>query len=114
MATVRRESNEARLGAARPEPREILHDDAELRVIRRRGRSAFTLVTFASLTDRPDGRWFWGRGMVERLDLDAVGFIAKRESWYPPAVVARAAPAVRAVLRPVAVGYGSAWAATRR
>jgi tetratricopeptide (TPR) repeat protein len=44
--------------------------------------------------------------MVERLDLDAVGFIAKRESWYPPAVVARAAPAARAVLRPVAVGYG--------
>jgi len=86
--------------------REVIYEDDEILVLHRPGASAFTVVTFAALTHRPQGDWIWAGPPIEKLDLDAVGFIGKRENWYPAASMRAAAPAVRALLRPQAVGYG--------
>lgn len=84
----------------------ILYDDDELRVVHRRGSSHFTLATFPGLGVWARARHMWAEEPVEKLDLEAVGFLCKRANWYPAASVERAAPAVRSVLRPVAIGYG--------
>ncbi|MEO3472302.1 tetratricopeptide repeat protein [Roseomonas sp. CAU 1739] len=84
----------------------ILFEDPELRVVHRPGGSDFTLVTFSDLTYSGSGTDFWGREVVETLDLDAVGFVAKRQNWFPEASVEAAADAVRAVLKPRSLAYG--------
>lgn len=90
-----------------PEPAEpsILYEDQEIVVIHRpvAGPADVTLITFADLTFRPDGAAVWAQEPATRLGLPVVGFVAKRENWFPAASVARAAPAVRAV-----VGQGPA------
>ena len=47
-----------------------------------------------------------GEEAAAKLGLDAVGFVAKRENWFPRASVEAAAAAVRAALKPRAVAYG--------
>lgn len=84
----------------------VLHEDAEIQVLHRPGRSDFTLVTFGDLTLRPGKGQFWGRDVAERLDLDCVGIVAKRENWYPLSALEAAAPAIRAALKPRSLGYG--------
>ncbi|MBR0680041.1 hypothetical protein GXW74_06045 [Roseomonas eburnea] len=84
----------------------VLYDDDHLRVVHRRGSSHFTLATFPGLGVWARARHMWAEGPVEKLDLEAVGFVCKRGNWYPMESVERAAPAVRRVLRPVSVGYG--------
>ena len=83
----------------------VLFEDAEIVVIHRPataapqdGAAPLTLVTFADLTFRPDGGAVWAQEPAARLGLPVVGFVAKRENWFPASSVARAAPAVRAVL----------------
>lgn len=84
----------------------ILFEDREVLVLHLPGASDHSLVTFADLTFRPRGEAFWGREAAERLGLDTIGFVAKRENWYPAASVAAAAAAVRAALKPRSVAYG--------
>ncbi|WP_120006184.1 tetratricopeptide repeat protein [Teichococcus vastitatis] len=67
---------------------------------------AATLVTFSDLTFRPNGTQIWGQEVVSKLGLNAIGFVAKRENWFPAASVAAAAPAVRAAIPGPAVTYG--------
>ncbi|MBR0679990.1 tetratricopeptide repeat protein [Roseomonas eburnea] len=89
-----------------PAKTRVLFEDREILVLHRPGASDWTLVTFADLTFRPSGAAFWARGAAEKLDLDAIGFVAKRENWYPAASVERAAPAVHAALKPRSIAYG--------
>lgn len=84
----------------------ILFEDHEILVLHRPGASGHTLVTFSDLTFRPAGDAFWGREAAERLDLDAIGFVAKRENWFPVASVEAAAPVVRGALKARSIGYG--------
>lgn len=84
----------------------VLFEDREILVLHRPGASDWTLATFADLTFRPAGTAFWAHGVAEKLGLDAIGFVAKRENWYPAASVERAAPAVRAALKPRSIAYG--------
>ncbi len=84
----------------------ILFQDREIVVVHRPGASSHTLVTFADLTFRPTGTSFWGEDAAAKLDLDAIGFVARRENWYPVASVEAALPAVRAALKPQSVAYG--------
>ncbi|MBR0673601.1 tetratricopeptide repeat protein [Neoroseomonas soli] len=89
-----------------PPTSSVLFEDREILVLHRPGRSDHTLVTFADLTFRPAGHAFWGREAAEKLDLDTIGFVAKRENWFPVASVEAAAPAVRKALKPRSIGYG--------
>ncbi|WBV43931.1 lipopolysaccharide assembly protein LapB [Pseudoroseomonas cervicalis] len=88
----------------------ILYEDEHLLVIYRPAAAppadAPTLVTFADLTFRPRGHAIWGQEPADKLGIDAIGFVAKAENWYPTASVAAAAPAVQAALRGPAIAYG--------
>lgn len=84
----------------------VIHEDEHILVVHRPGSSAFTLVTFGGMFQRPSGTRIWAGRPVEALDLDAIGFLAKAPNWYPAVAVGSAAPDVRRVLRHPAVGYG--------
>jgi hypothetical protein len=87
-------------------PSRIIFEDEEIRVIHRPGSTGYSLVTFAALTHRPQGTWIWAGPPIEKLDIEAVGIVAKRENWYPAASMRAAAPVVRPLLRTRALGYG--------
>lgn len=87
-------------------PSRIVFEDEEIRVVHRPGSTDYSLVTFAAVAHRPHGAWIWAGPPIEKLDIEAVGIVAKRESWYPAASMRAAAPVVRGLLRPRAVGYG--------
>lgn len=91
----------------------ILYEDSEIVVIHRPappgadGALPLVLVTFADLTFRPDGNAVWGQEPAEKLGLGVVGFVAKRENWYPAASVRAAAEAVRGAIGGApALSYG--------
>ncbi|MFZ6763402.1 tetratricopeptide repeat protein [Pseudoroseomonas sp. WGS1072] len=87
-----------------------LYEDEHLVVIHRPGAgeaaAALTLVTFADLTFRPNGDKVWGQEVAGKLGCNTIGFVARRENWFPAASVAAAAPAVRAALRGRVATYG--------
>lgn len=84
----------------------IIFEDEEILVLYRSGASDFSLVTFAAVGHAPDRDWFWGEPLARKLDLETIGFVAKRPNWYPVASMARIAPLVRAALKPLSLGYG--------
>ncbi len=84
----------------------VIFEDDEVRVVHRPGATDYTLLTFAALAHRPKGTWIWADRPVEKLDIEAIGVVGKRENWYPAASMLAAAPTIRALLRPVAIGYG--------
>ncbi|MEO3473177.1 hypothetical protein AAFN86_15010 [Roseomonas sp. CAU 1739] len=84
----------------------VVFEDDEIQLVHRPGGSDFTLVTFAALTHRPDGTWIWAQEPIAKLDLEAIGFVAKRENWYPAASMQAAAETMRRLLKPRAIGYG--------
>jgi tetratricopeptide (TPR) repeat protein len=90
-----------------PRPRRrVLYSDREILVVHQPGPSDHSLVTFSELTYRPRRDAFWGDDAAAKLELDAIGFVARRENWFPRASVDAAAAAVRAALKPRAVAYG--------
>lgn len=67
----------------------VLFDDPGLQVVYLEGSSDALVVTFSSLgMFKPgggsvcDGKTFWGRQFVEKTDLSAIGFVAKRPHWF--------------------------------
>lgn len=84
----------------------IVFEDEEIRVVHRPGGTPYSLLTFAALAHRPNDTWIWAGPPVDKLGIEALGVIARRENWYPAASMQAAAPAIRALLRPRAIGYG--------
>ncbi|MDQ1078308.1 hypothetical protein [Pseudoroseomonas cervicalis] len=87
-------------------PPAVVYEDDEIQVLHRPGGSACTLVSFAGRQKLAEGQLFWNQEQAARLDLDTLGFVAKRPNWYPTPSMARAAAAVAALGRPVRLGYG--------
>lgn len=65
----------------------IVFDDDEIQVIFHEGVGDVLLVTFAPLNALSDDTDFFGRSLVQRMGLSALGFTAKRPNWYPGANV---------------------------
>jgi tetratricopeptide (TPR) repeat protein len=84
----------------------LLFEDREILVMHQPAASDMTLITFSDLTFRPSRRDFWGRDVARALGIDAVGFVVRRQNWFPTESVEAAAPAVRAVLKPRSLAYG--------
>jgi len=84
----------------------ILYEDEHLVVVHHPAKGSPTLITFADLTFRPQQTRIWGEEVTAKLGVNAIGFVARRENWFPAASVAAAAPAVRAALQGPAVAYG--------
>lgn len=87
-------------------PPAIVYEDAEIVALYQPGASAFTLVTFGGLANRPQPGRFWAQGAATQLGLDCIGLIAKRENWYPTAAMRRAAEALAGLGRPRRAGFG--------
>ncbi|MBK1662332.1 hypothetical protein CKO45_29540, partial [Paracraurococcus ruber] len=85
---------------------ETLYEDAHLRVVHRRGRSPFTLVTFGEAGLRPE-HGYWAQPEAEALDLDCIGFVAKAANWYPALAMDPARAAIQGIGQPVRIGYGN-------
>jgi hypothetical protein len=84
----------------------LIYEDDDCVVIHQSGRSKFSVVSFASLNDRPNGLWFWGQAATAKLDIDSIGLVAKSPHWYPREVIQRAASAIKARSQSTSIGYG--------
>lgn len=85
---------------------QIVFENEEIRVVHRPGSSDFTLVTFAAMGHRPKDDWIWAGEPIGKLGIEAIGIIGTRPHWYPAASMRAAAPVIRSLLRPRAIGYG--------
>ncbi len=85
---------------------QIVFENEDIRVVHRPGASDFSLVTFAAMGHRPKEDWIWAGEPIAKLGIEAIGIIGTRPHWYPPASMQAAAPAIRSLLRPRAIGYG--------
>ena len=84
----------------------IIHEDEDCLVVYQPGRSAFTLISFASIGDRPSGLWFWGKAAFGRLGFDSIGIVSKSNHRYSRSVMAQLVPAISAHAQPIRIGYG--------
>lgn len=84
----------------------VIHEDENCLVVHQPGLSDFTLVTFASIGDRPKGNWFWGQATASKLGFDSIGIVAKANHRYPRSIMENLVPALNAHAQPVRVGYG--------
>ena len=87
---------------------ELIYDGPHVQVLARRGSSDYALVTFNERGFRADGRSIWAQALVDRLDLNAVGFVTKAPNWFPPEDFARACAAALPALSRFdrRIGYG--------
>jgi hypothetical protein len=87
----------------------ILYQSDLCEVVYHPGRSKFTLITFGNRMMRPDnGTVFWGKTLVEKLDIDCIGFVAKGPSWFPAIDVSTAINCIGQQLhkrRSISYGY---------
>ena len=71
------------------------------------------LITFAALDYDPKTDAFWGRYFAERAGFSGLGFVARRNNWYPERHMKAAAEAARATIGRYqrAITYGSSMGA---
>lgn len=63
--------------------REILYEDSEIKVIWQSGTSDFLLITFGDLVSLASGDKFYADNPVTKLNLNCIGFMAKKPNWFP-------------------------------
>jgi hypothetical protein len=61
----------------------LIYEDEYVQVIYHPGRSDFLLSTFSELSFTADGVNFWGRRVVEKLEISTLGYVAKGRNWFP-------------------------------
>ncbi len=74
----------------------VVFEDAVVRVVYRPGQTPFTLVTFSQIDFWRTPQLFWAEGLCLAKDINAIGFVAKQNNWFPPASMR---PALAAVAR---------------
>jgi hypothetical protein len=84
----------------------IIYEDNDCVAIHLPGKSNFTLITFGGLTHRPNGLWFWGKEVAEKIGFDSIGIVAKSVHWYPRSAIERLVPAIESHSQTTRVGYG--------
>jgi hypothetical protein len=84
----------------------IIHEDEDCLVVHQPGHSAFSLITFGSIGQRPNGNWFWAKEAASKLGLDTIGIVPKSDHRYPRSVVAPLVPVISAHSQAIRVGYG--------
>jgi tetratricopeptide (TPR) repeat protein len=62
---------------------ETIFEDDHIRIFYRRGSSEFALATFSNFGFNFQSNKFWGQKFVEAKDLEAYGFVAKKNNWFP-------------------------------
>lgn len=94
-------------GAGPTSPTRVVFGNDFVEVLARRGSSPFTLVTFNSIGSVADGSTFWAQKVADRLDLAAVGIMARSNHWFPGAAMGAAFDAIRRHLSGRVLLYGT-------
>ncbi|UPK33966.1 hypothetical protein IVB18_38265 [Bradyrhizobium sp. 186] len=92
---------------------ELLFSSEELDVSFLPGASDFLLVTFSALDFSTKTDAFWGRYFAEKNGISALGFVAKKNNWYPRRFVEEGLKSVMPRIRhmPRRITYGSSMGA---
>jgi hypothetical protein len=85
----------------------LVHDGRHAQVLHFPGTSDITLITFAVMYARADGRNAFASKLADRHGFDIIGIVPKGPNWYPAAEMAVIAPMVRARLDRPALAYGA-------
>lgn len=80
------------------EKRVLFEDDNVLAVLLEGGEADAIVVSFASMSVRPNGLSFWGDKMFMNLGYSAIGLVAKASNWYPRDSMLAAAEKARSVI----------------
>ena len=62
------------------------------------GTSDYTLVMFGPAGAQCDGRNFWGKSLVEKLGIAAIGIMSRRPEWYPESTMRQVLPYIKALI----------------
>lgn len=89
----------------------LVFSDDTIEVFLREGPTELTLVTFSPVGIYANGAHYWGQTVADTLNLRTIGIIARDDSWYPEASMARGLEAVRPLLRGRVLVYGSSMGA---
>jgi len=92
---------------------ETVFESAELEVVFQAGASDFLLITFSALDFSTQKDAFWGRYFSEKAGFSAIGFVARRNNWYPSSEMQAAKRAIEPLLRKfeARITYGSSMGA---
>lgn len=63
----------------------LIHAGKDMEFFFNDGRSDYLLVTFGELAFLADGKRYWGKPMIERNNITAIGISARTANWYPRA-----------------------------
>jgi hypothetical protein len=85
----------------------IIHDGPIVQVLHFPGTSDITLVTFAVMYARADGRNAFASKLADRHGFDIIGIVPKGPNWYPAAAMAPVVDLVRARLDRPTLAYGA-------
>jgi hypothetical protein len=78
----------------------VIYDDAEIRVVCHPGQTDFVVITFGDLYTLAKDNRFFADTPLAKLGITAVGVVAKRGNWYPPANISAASQAIWQIIRP--------------
>jgi len=76
-----------------------LFEDDHVRIIYKHGQSDYVLVTFGDMVTKLDGDRFYADVPAEKAGMAAIGFVAKKENWFPAASIGAGAEAIRSLLQ---------------
>lgn len=63
--------------------RQIIHDDEDLTIVFHEGKSEYLLLTFGDLVTLAAGDKFYADKAITKLNINCLGFMAKRPNWFP-------------------------------
>jgi hypothetical protein len=61
----------------------LVHSGNDMEFFVNAGESDYLLVTFGELAYLADGTRYWGKPMIERNKINAIGIAARSPNWYP-------------------------------
>jgi hypothetical protein len=92
---------------------EVIYDDDNMQVLAKERPGNTIVVSFGSVSQRPNGKSFWGDSVFERHKISAIGFMGRSANWYPEPSVLAASPVIRQIIEKYqnVITYGSSMGA---
>jgi hypothetical protein len=86
----------------------IAFENEDIKAIFHRGSSDFLVVTFGDLLSPANGKSFFADSVMQKKDLNCLGFMSKHPNWYPEQSMQLAISSIASVLLkfPKVITYG--------
>jgi len=100
---------EEQTAAPSADQRQIIYEDADIRVIWHPGQTDYVMISFGDLNTLADGLRFFADGPADKADIATIGIVAKSGNWYPASALAAASDVINrhAASFPSRILYGS-------